>query len=104
MVENGQKIQSTDVHGRQEFQRRQGSGLNAPEMGKDNHVTIGIRNGMCVVATAMNRSGHQICNDMARAGFSIALKFERGSGFFLCDDEWIYRGQNPTGLGIQLAR
>ena len=30
MVENGQKIQSTDVHGRQEFQRRQGSGASAP--------------------------------------------------------------------------
>ena len=56
MVENGKKIQSTDVHGRQEFQRRQGSGLNAPEMAVDNHVTVGIRAGMCV-ATAMNRSG-----------------------------------------------
>jgi hypothetical protein len=104
MVENGHQIAQSDVHGRQEFQRRRGSGLNAPEMIKDNHLVVGIREGICVVAAALQRTGHQIVGDLARAGFSVALKFERGSGFFLCDEEWCYQGRNPTGLGITLAR
>ena len=104
MVENGLEIAQSDVHGRQEFQRRQGSGLNAPEMIKDNHLVVGIRDGICVVAAALQRTGHQIVGDMVRAGFSVAVKFDRGSGFFLCDDEWYYQGRNPTGLGITLAR
>jgi hypothetical protein len=104
MIENGMSITQADIHGRQEFQRLRGSGLNAPEMTKDNHMIVGIRRGMCVVATAMGRSGHQMVADLNSAGFSIAVKFERGSGFFLCDDEWYYQGKNPTGLGITLAR
>ena len=104
LVERGEGIAHEDVHGRQEFQKRQGSGLNAPEMVLDNHLVVGIRQGMCVVCTAMGRNGHQIVNDLTCASFSMAVKFERGSGFFLYDDDWIFEGRNPTGLGITLAR
>ena len=93
MVENGKKIQSTDVHGRQRLQRRQGSGLNAPEMAVDNHVTVGIQAGMCVVATAMNRSGHQIYQQHGPRWIFSALNLSEDRAFFLCDDEWIYRGR-----------
>jgi len=104
LVEGGEQIAREDLHGRQEFQRLRGSGLNAPEMCMDNHLIVAIRNGMCVVTAAMGRTGHQMVVDLARAGFSTAVKFDRGSGFFLCDDEWYYKGRNPTGLGITLAR
>ena len=39
LVERGEGISHEDVHGRQEFQKRQGSGLNAPEMVLGDHVS-----------------------------------------------------------------
>ncbi len=101
LIEDGRKVTSEDLKNRQRFDQG-GGGLDAQQMRKTDHIVAGVREGRFFVIVAKNKTGREIQNDLAGAGFSVVVKLDGGSGAYARDSRGVRTGgQNPTGLGIR---
>ncbi len=101
LVEDGRKVASEDLKNRQRFDQG-GGGLDAQQMRKTDHVVGAVREGRFFLVVAKNKTGREIQNDLAGAGFSAVVKLDGGSGAYARDSRGVRTGgHNPTGFGVR---
>lgn len=81
-----------------------GVGIDASQFRKTQHTVAALRDGHAYLAWpkdgAGGRSGRQIQNDFLAAGFSDAVKFDGGSGFFVRGNGNLKAGTGSNSSGI----
>jgi hypothetical protein len=103
LIEKGQKVSSSDLFTKQHFDQG-GHGLSAQQMRRANHTVVGIdAQGQAHVILAMNKTGKEIQDELLRAGYTAAVKFDGGSGFIAMDQHRVIgRGSDSVGLRVMV--
>ncbi len=107
VIENGRKVSSDDLLALQKFDQGSG-GIDAQQMRQSDHTVIAQdKNGNAYVLVAENKSGAQIQDELMRAGFANAVKFDGSSGFVAVTPKGSVdgrpQGTNYTGLAIDVG-
>lgn len=95
LIENGAKVSSADLYRRQSFDNG-GAGLAAEQFRQADHTVIGILAGQAFLIIARNVDGARLQQDLFSAGFSSAVMFDGGGGFYWRDTA----GHAATGANV----
>jgi hypothetical protein len=107
LIENGQKVSSDDLLTKQQFDQG-GGGIDAQQMHQSDHTVVAQdRTGATYVLVAKAKSGAQIQEELLKAGFVSAVKFDGSSGFVAATQKGPVdgrsQGTNYTGLAVDVG-
>jgi hypothetical protein len=104
LIENGREVSSDDLYRRQGFDNG-GAGLAAEQFKKSDHTLIGILAGQAFLIIARDVNGAKLQHDLLSAGFSSAVMFDGGGGFYWRDTAGhAVAGRNVLGFCITRRR
>jgi hypothetical protein len=82
-------------------------GFEAGQLASARHTLVGVQGGQPYLIVSPNRDGRQLQRDLKAGGFSDAVKFDGGRGFYFTDGQTEIRGRgdgtggNSLGLCVQ---
>jgi len=108
LIENGQKVSDDDLRNRQKFDQGDG-GINAQQMRRADHTVVAQdKNGNTFVIVAENKTGAEIQDELFKAGFVKAVKFDGSSGFVAKNAagniDGRAQGTNVLGIAVKVAQ
>jgi hypothetical protein len=108
LIENGKKVSSEDLLTKQKFDQGEGGGINAQQMRRSDHTVVAQdKTGATYVVVAKDKTGAEIQEELFKAGFTNAVKFDGSSGFVATTPQGNvdgrYQGSNYTGLAVDVG-
>jgi len=121
LLENNRLVDTTDLFEQQGFVDQQSgrvlynkdgtprTGFAAGQFVNAQHTLVGIKTGQAYLIVSPNRDGRQIQRELKQDGFSHAVMFDGGRGFYFTDGKTEIMGRkgvkdwgNSLGLCVQL--